>query len=45
VLDYRQAVKYYAGSRQEVVEGGDHSLQCFEQKIPLILEFSGAAAG
>lgn len=45
VLDYREAVKYYAGSRQEVVDGGDHSLQCFAQMIPLILEFSGVAAG
>jgi len=45
VLDYRMAVKYYAGSRQVVVEGGDHSLQCFAQKIPLILEFSGVVAG
>jgi uncharacterized protein len=29
VLDYRAAVRKYAGARQIVVEGGDHTLQSF----------------
>lgn len=41
VLDYRQAVNFYAGARQVVVEGGDHSLQSFPRHIPEILEFAG----
>lgn len=41
VLDYRLAVKKYAGARQLVIEGGDHSLKSFPQHIPLILEFAG----
>ena len=40
VLDYREAVSKYAGSRQVVIEGGDHSLQTFPEHIPLILEFA-----
>lgn len=43
VLDYRQAVKKYAGARQIVIEGGDHSLKSFPEHIPLILEFAGLA--
>ena len=44
VLDYREAVARYAGARQLVVEGGDHTLQCFAAQIPAILEFAGLAA-
>jgi predicted esterase YcpF (UPF0227 family) len=40
VLDYREAVKKYDGSRQIVIEGGDHSLKSFPEHIPLILEFA-----
>jgi uncharacterized protein len=43
VLDYRAAVKRYSGSRQVVVEGGDHTLVTFPAQIPLILEFAGLA--
>ena len=43
VLDYREAVKKYEGSRQIVIEGGDHSLKSFPDHIPLILEFAGLA--
>ncbi len=43
VLDYREAVKKYAGARQMVIEGGDHSLKSFPEHIPLILEFAGLA--
>ena len=44
VLDYREAVKQYAGARQIVIAGGDHSLMSFPQHIPLILEFSRIAS-
>jgi uncharacterized protein len=44
VLDYREAVKRYAGCEQVVVQGGDHSLQSFAQHLPRILEFAGHAA-
>jgi predicted esterase YcpF (UPF0227 family) len=43
VLDYREAVEKYQGARQIVIEGGDHSLTCFPEHIPLILEFAGLA--
>jgi predicted esterase YcpF (UPF0227 family) len=44
VLDYREAVRRYAGCEQVVVKGGDHSLQSFPQHLPRILEFAGHAA-
>jgi predicted esterase YcpF (UPF0227 family) len=40
VLDYREAVEYYAGALQEVVQGGDHSLASFPQRIPEIVEWA-----
>ena len=43
VLDYREAVRKYAGCRQIVVEGGDHSLRSFREHVPLILEFARLA--
>jgi hypothetical protein len=46
VLDYREAVAFYAGAQQTVIEGGDHGFQGFEGCLPAILEFaagSGAA--
>jgi uncharacterized protein len=42
VLDYRKAVKRYAGAQQVVIPGGDHSLQSFPQHLQRILEFSRA---
>ncbi len=44
VLDYRQALRRYAGCQQIVVEGGDHSMRTFPQHLPRILEFAGHAA-
>ncbi|MBE2260818.1 MAG: alpha/beta fold hydrolase [Candidatus Accumulibacter sp.] len=41
VLDYRRAVARYAGSRQVVVEGGDHSFTRFPEFVPQIIEFCG----
>jgi predicted esterase YcpF (UPF0227 family) len=43
VLDYRDAVRKYAGARQVVIEGGDHTLASFSDHLPLILEFAGCA--
>jgi hypothetical protein len=43
VLDYREAVAKYAGARQVVVPGGDHTLKSFPEHLPLILEFAGLA--
>jgi predicted esterase YcpF (UPF0227 family) len=44
VLDYRQAMEKYAGARQVVTEGGDHSLKSFPEHIPLILEYAGPSS-
>lgn len=41
VLDYRLAVARYAGSRQTVLPGGDHSFTQFPDFIGQIIEFSG----
>ena len=41
VLDYRDAVNRYAGARQVVLEGGDHSFSHFEEYIDTLLEFAG----
>jgi predicted esterase YcpF (UPF0227 family) len=43
VLDYREAVRRYAGAQQVVVKGGDHSLQSFPQHLPRIVEFAAHA--
>jgi len=39
VLDYRQAVGRYAGCRQEVFPGGDHSFTRFPDLLPQLFEF------
>ncbi|MCG2575522.1 alpha/beta fold hydrolase [Dechloromonas sp. XY25] len=41
VLDYRQAADFYAGCRQTVLPGGDHSFTQFPEFIPQIIEFAG----
>jgi uncharacterized protein len=40
VLDYREAVAFYAGALHEVVRGGDHSLTTFPERIPDIVEWA-----
>ncbi len=40
VLDWRAAARKYEGARMVVRDGGDHSLQCFPELIPRILEFA-----
>lgn len=42
VLDYREAVEYYAGALQDVVRGGDHSLVSFPEHIPEIVAWAQA---
>jgi predicted esterase YcpF (UPF0227 family) len=39
VLDYRQAVSFYAGAFQFVQGGGDHAFAGFDAQIPAILAF------
>jgi hypothetical protein len=41
VLDYRQAVGFYAGAFQFVQGGGDHAFAGFDAQIPAILAFGG----
>jgi len=40
VLDWREAARKYEGARMVVRDGGDHSLQCFPEMIPRIMEFA-----
>ena len=44
VLDYRVAVRVYAGAWQCVQGGGDHGFRDFEPQIPAVLRFAGARA-
>ena len=39
LLDYRQAVAFYAGAWQFVQGGGDHAFADFDAQIPAILRF------
>jgi predicted esterase YcpF (UPF0227 family) len=41
VLDYRHAVARYAGARQTVLPGGDHSFTQWDAYVDRILEFAG----
>ena len=41
VLDYREAVAKYAGCRQVVLEGGDHSFTRWDEYLDTVLEFAG----
>lgn len=38
-LDYRQAVAHYAGSRQTIIEGGDHGFQAWDRLLPDVVEW------
>lgn len=42
-LDYRHAVARYAGARQTVLPGGDHSFTCWDDYLDAIIAFSGLA--
>ncbi|MGK2952954.1 MAG: YqiA/YcfP family alpha/beta fold hydrolase [Thiobacillus sp.] len=39
VLDYRDAVTYYAGAKQIIEDGGDHGFAGFERHYQTILDF------
>jgi predicted esterase YcpF (UPF0227 family) len=39
VLDYREAVQFYAGCKQTVEQGGNHQFTDFERHLPALLEF------
>jgi predicted esterase YcpF (UPF0227 family) len=41
VLDYQQAVDFYAGCRQTVLPGGDHGFTRFPDFVSQIIEFAG----
>jgi hypothetical protein len=43
VLDYRQAIARYAGARQTVLPGGDHSFTRWDDYLDAILAFAGLA--
>lgn len=43
VLDYREAVRKYAGARQTVLEGGDHSFTRWNDYLDEVIDFAGLA--
>ncbi len=45
LLDWRDMTAHYPGSRQIVMQGGDHSLTGFEQYLDQILSFCGMGSG
>ncbi|MET0320987.1 MAG: YqiA/YcfP family alpha/beta fold hydrolase [Duganella sp.] len=44
VLDYRDMVKHYAGARQHVIAGSDHSISEFPAYVGAVLAFCGIGA-
>ncbi len=40
-LDWRVAARKYEGARMSVRDGGDHTLQAFDEHLPRILAFAG----
>lgn len=42
-LDYRQAADYYRHCSLDIQQGGDHSYQGFDQRVPELLAFAGLA--
>lgn len=45
VLDYRDAVKKYAGARQTVLEGGDHGFSRWNDYLDEVIAFAGLDQG
>ena len=43
VLDYAEAVAFYAGAWQFVRGGGDHAFRDFAAQLPAVLRFAGVA--
>jgi len=44
VLDYREAVRWYTGAKQLVIEGSDHGFADFGDHVDSVLSFAGIAA-
>jgi predicted esterase YcpF (UPF0227 family) len=44
VLDYRVAIRIYAGAWQGVQGGGDHGFRDFGAQIPVVLRFAGVGS-
>lgn len=44
VLDYRAAVRKYAGARQLVIQGSDHGFAEFERHLDVVIAFGDGAA-
>ena len=40
VLDYREAVDFYADALQTIVRGGDHTLVSFPEHVPELVEWA-----
>ena len=40
VLDYREAEQFYAGAKQVIEDGGDHSFAGFARHLPAIVRFA-----
>jgi predicted esterase YcpF (UPF0227 family) len=40
VLDYREAVDFYAGAFHTVVRGGDHTLVSFPEHVPDLVQWA-----
>jgi len=45
VLDYREAVAFYAGANQFVRGGGDHTFTDFDAQLAAIVRFAGVPVG
>jgi hypothetical protein len=43
LLDYRDAVRKYAGAQTVLIEGGDHGLAQFAEHVDEVLAFAGMA--
>jgi predicted esterase YcpF (UPF0227 family) len=41
-LDYRQAVAFYCGAKQLVIEGGDHGFNAWQSLLPEVVAFAGS---
>jgi len=42
VLDYREAVAYYAGAHHTVIQGGDHALSSFAEHVHDIVDWAAS---
>ncbi|PHV12346.1 YqiA/YcfP family alpha/beta fold hydrolase [Chitinimonas sp. BJB300] len=44
-LNYRDALAYYPGCKQTIIEGGDHSFQHWEPMLPEVMAWASIPAG